>query len=77
MTLGRHINQFQAKENYPDQLPVDVSKCKSRIMYIEDKSNGLEGAARIGRVFSLNLAKRYYKNRIFQSLKGCGRGKLL
>ena len=34
-----------------DQIPDDVTKCKSRIMYIENKSGGLEGPARIGRVY--------------------------
>ncbi|MGQ5524695.1 hypothetical protein ACUHMQ_15735 [Chitinimonas sp. PSY-7] len=46
---------------------------KSRIMYIESKSEGLMGPARIGRVtFSKTGATVYYAGRSFQSLKGMG-----
>jgi hypothetical protein len=46
---------------------------KSRIMYIEDKSNGLSGPARIGRVrFSKTGKTLHYGDRTFQSLKGRG-----
>ena len=46
---------------------------KSRIMYIEDKSTGLEGPARIGRVtFSKTGKSLRYAGREFQSLKGSG-----
>ena len=46
---------------------------KSRIMYIEDKSGGLMGPARIGRVtFSKTGRTIYYRGRSFQSLKGAG-----
>jgi len=46
---------------------------KSRIMYIENKSGGLEGDARIGRVyFSKSGKSLYYKDKRFQSLKGMG-----
>ena len=46
---------------------------KSRIMYIEDKSCGLTGPARIGRVtFSKTGRTIYYGGRTFQSLKGHG-----
>ena len=42
-------------------------------MYIEDKSGGLIGAARIGRVtFSKTGRTIYYQGRSFQSLKGLG-----
>jgi len=42
-------------------------------MYIEDKSGGLIGAARIGRVtFSKTGRTIYYRGRSFQSLKGLG-----
>lgn len=42
-------------------------------MYIEDKSTGLTGAARIGRVsFSKTGRTLYYAGRSFQSLKGAG-----
>jgi hypothetical protein len=44
-----------------------------RIMYIEDKSQGLSGPVRIGRV-SLSRSGRtlYYRGKTFQSLKGVG-----
>src|ERR1039457_1017348 len=46
---------------------------KSRIMYIEEKSGGLTGPARIGRVtFSKTGRTIYYGGRSFQSLKGLG-----
>jgi len=46
---------------------------KSRIMYIESKSGGLTGPARIGRVtFSKTGATLYYRGRAFRSLKGYG-----
>ena len=42
-------------------------------MYIEDKSSGLTGPARIGRVtFSKTGRTIYYGGRSFQSLKGAG-----
>ena len=42
-------------------------------MYIEDKSNGLSGPGRIGRVtFSKTGKSVYYAGRTFQSLKGQG-----
>jgi hypothetical protein len=46
---------------------------KTRIMYIEDKSEGLTDAARIGRVnFSKSGQSIYYRNQTFQTLKGSG-----
>lgn len=46
---------------------------KSRIMYIEAKSNGLTGPARIGRVrVSKTGATLYYAGKTFSSLKGSG-----
>lgn len=46
---------------------------KSRIMYIEDKSRGIVGPARIGRVtFSKTRRTIFYRGRKFQSLKGQG-----
>lgn len=46
----------------------------TRIMYIENKSEGLSGGeARIGRVsFSKSGATLYYRGRSFRSLKGAG-----
>ncbi|SRR6266566_2517930 len=46
---------------------------KTRIMYIEDKSNGLSGPARIGRVEMTKLGKTiYYRGRTFRTLGGRG-----
>ncbi|WP_198087865.1 1-deoxy-D-xylulose-5-phosphate synthase [Variovorax sp. E3] len=46
---------------------------KSRIMYIESKSGGLAGPARIGRVaFSKTGATLYYGPQAFRSQKGRG-----
>lgn len=54
-------------------MPKTFKLERSRIMYIEDKSNGLEGNARIGRVYFSKTGKTlYYKYLIFQSLKGSG-----
>ena len=50
-----------------------MSAKKTRIMYIEDKSDGLNGAARIGRVtFSKSGRSLHYDGRSFQSLGGTG-----
>jgi hypothetical protein len=54
-------------------LPKSFSESRSRIMYIEDKSEGLEGEARIGKVYFSKSGKTlYYKGLKFQSLKGNG-----
>jgi hypothetical protein len=46
---------------------------KSRIMYMEDKSDGLSGPARIGRVTYSKTGKTLkYGSQTFQSLKGSG-----
>lgn len=46
---------------------------RTRIMYIEDKSAGLVGPCRIGRVtFSKTGSTLRYQDRSFQSLKGHG-----
>jgi hypothetical protein len=46
---------------------------RTRIMYLEDKSEGLVGPCRIGRVrFSKTGSTLYYGERAFQSLKGNG-----
>ena len=55
------------------ELPQEFNQNKSRIMYIENKSEGLEGEARIGRVYFSKTGKTlYYKGSKFQSLKGNG-----
>lgn len=46
---------------------------KTRIMYIENKSEDISGPARIGRVtFSKSGKSLYYRGKTFQSLKGSG-----
>ncbi len=46
---------------------------KTRIMYIEDKSDGIVGNARIGRVtFSKTGQSLYYNGKTFKSLNGRG-----
>ena len=67
--------QDDAEEVTPegDKLPQGFRLSRSRIMYIEDKSSGLDGSARIGRVyFSKSRKTLYYRGRRFQSLKGAG-----
>jgi hypothetical protein len=50
-----------------------MSAKKTRIMYIEDKSEGLNGPARIGRVaMSKSGRSLHYGGRTFQSLGGYG-----
>src|SRR3954465_4668481 len=46
---------------------------KTRIMYIEQKSGGITGPARIGRVtYSKSGKSLYYRGHLYQSLKGNG-----
>ena len=48
-----------------------MSAKKTRIVYIEDKSSGLEGAARIGRVvYSKSGKSLFYKGREFIPIQG-------
>lgn len=50
-----------------------MSAQKTRIMYIEDKSGGLNGPARIGRVtFSKSGRSLHYGKRTFQTFSGTG-----
>ena len=56
-----------------DPFPADYSTLRSRIMYIENKTLGLNGPARIGRVFFSKTGKTiYYGGKRFRSLKGSG-----
>lgn len=49
-----------------EELPKEFRHFRSRIMYIEDKSKGLEGPARVGRVFFSKTGKTlYYRGRKF------------
>ena len=71
---------MELDENWRDRLnremplPKEYKLARSRIMYIEYKGDdGLEGAARIGRLYSSKTGKTlYYKGWRFQSLKGRG-----
>src|ERR1041384_8353187 len=50
-----------------------VMSHRTRIMYIEDKSEGLVGPARIGRVtYSKTGKSLFYRGREFASLRGTG-----
>lgn len=50
-----------------------MSKARTRIVYLEDKSAGLNGAARIGRVtYSKTGQSLTYNGRTFQKLGGRG-----
>ena len=56
-----------------DEFPSRWRHARSRIMYIEDKSEGIEGPARIGRVFFSKSGRTlYYRGLTFRSLKGMG-----
>jgi len=55
------------------ELPSEFRLSRSKIMFIEDKSSGLDGDARIGRVYFSKSGKTLYYRRLrFQSLKGTG-----
>lgn len=71
MCSNEEYNKFGKSK--PGPLPKEFKIERSKIMYIEDKSQGLEGDARIGRVyFSKTRKTLYYNGRKFQSLKGMG-----
>ena len=71
MNSQERANQWGQKID--EELPASFSKSRSRIMYIEDKSQGIAGPGRIGRVyFSKSKKSLYYRGRMFQSLKGRG-----
>lgn len=66
------INDSTAEPD-PDRWPQDLTKLRSRIMYIEYKGGELEGPARIGRVYFSRSGKTlYYGGRRFRSLNGTG-----
>ncbi len=73
--MDQESNQLndRGEEKNSDQLPKEFKLERSRIMYIEDKSGGNEGDARIGRVYFSKTGKTlYYKGLKFRSLKGSG-----
>ncbi len=56
-----------------EQLPLEFKLSRSKIMYIEDKSESLDGSARIGRMYFSKSGKTlYYQGSKFQRLKGSG-----
>lgn len=71
---------MEREENWHERLnremplPKKYKLARSRIMYIEYKGDdGLEGSARIGRLYFSKTGKTlYYKGWRFQSLKGRG-----
>jgi len=72
---GKSVRKIGVEENRErdSQLPEAFKSARSRIMYIEDKSEGLNGPAWIGRVyFSKSGKSLYYQGKMFQSLKGSG-----
>jgi len=71
MGIEKRTNQWGQDIN--EVLPNKFKIERSRVMYIEDKSGGLEGIARIGRVYFSKTGKTlYYQGQTFQSLKGSG-----
>lgn len=69
----RHADHWREKLDQDATLPKEFRLSRSRIMYIESKSEGLEGDAVIGRVYFSKSGKTlYYKGLRFQSLKGAG-----
>lgn len=70
-----HQYEYQDKPISDEEYPKEFKLSRSRIMYIENKGagTGLEGPARIGRVyFSKSGKSLYYKDLKFQSLRGAG-----
>jgi len=71
--MSRHLGKQEERNHDDEELPSEFRLSRSKIMYIEDKSGGLEGEARIGRVYFSKSGKTlYYKGMKFQSLKGSG-----
>ncbi len=71
--MSRHRGKQEEREFEADELPSEFKSSRSKVMYIEDKSEGLEGEARIGRVYFSKSGKTlYYRGQKFQSLKGSG-----
>ncbi|MFC3153484.1 1-deoxy-D-xylulose-5-phosphate synthase [Litoribrevibacter euphylliae] len=71
--MSRHLGKQEEQNHDDEELPSEFRLSRSKIMYIEDKSEGLEGEARIGRVYFSKSGKTlYYKGMKFQSLKGSG-----
>ncbi len=70
---GRHLKNWEDNLDQGLTPPAEFKLSRSKIMYMEDKSEGLEGSARIGRVYFSKSGKAlYYRGLKFQSLKGSG-----
>jgi hypothetical protein len=73
MSPETKTSSLSPAECTPDQLPAQFRLARSRIMYVESKAGGLEGPARIGRVYFSKSGKTlYYRGLQFRSLKGHG-----
>lgn len=71
--MSRHQGKHEERDFEGEELPTEFKLSRSKIMYIENKSEGLEGSARIGRVYFSKTGKTiYYRGSKFQSLKGSG-----
>jgi len=71
--MARNLYTYEEKLNSDDELPSVSKLSRSKIMYIENKSGGLQGKARIGRLYLSKSGKSYYYRGFrFQSLKGAG-----
>jgi hypothetical protein len=72
-TMARNLYKWEENLDQDFTPPKEYKLSRSKIMYIENKSEGLEGSARIGRVYYSKSGKSlYYRGLIFQSLKGSG-----
>ena len=73
MTTKRGQDEDEVGDDARDELPAKFRSMRSRIMYIENKSEGLEGSASIGRVYFSKTGKTlYYKGLRFRTLRGAG-----
>lgn len=71
--MSRHQGKQEEGALEGEEFPSEFKLSRSRMMYIEDKSSGLEGEARIGRAYLSKSGKTfYYRGMKFQSLKGSG-----
>ena len=73
MDNQQKINYWGVELDAEFTPPKEYKLERSRVLYIENKSDALEGEARIGRVYFSKTGKTlYYRGLKFQSLKGSG-----
>ncbi len=73
INMSRDLGKQEERYFDGEELPSEFKLSRSKIMYVEDKSESLEGSARIGRVYFSKSGKTlYYRGQKFQSLKGSG-----